>query len=50
MVPLEPCDAELPPCTKTALELVNGIRAKKTVGEATVRRFAELSFVENQAD
>ena len=49
VVPLEPCDAELPPCTKTALELVNAIRAQKTVGEATVRRFAELSFVEDHS-
>ena len=49
MVPLEPCDAELPPCTKTALELVNEIRAQKATGEETVRRFEELSFVENQA-
>ena len=50
VIPLEPCDAELPPCTKTALELVNAIRAQKTAGEATVGRFQELSFVENQAD
>jgi 3-oxoacyl-[acyl-carrier-protein] synthase III len=50
VVPLEPCDAELPPCTQTALELVNAIRAQKTVGEATVQRFEELTFVESRAD
>ena len=48
VVPLEPCDAELPPCTQTALELVNAIRAQKTGAEAAARRFAELSFVESQ--
>jgi 3-oxoacyl-[acyl-carrier-protein] synthase-3 len=47
--PLQPCDAQLPPCTKTALELVNEIRAQKKVGEAEARRFADLSFVENRA-
>jgi len=50
VVPLEPCDAQLPPCTQTALELVNAIRAQKALGEATVHRFEELSFVENHAD
>jgi 3-oxoacyl-[acyl-carrier-protein] synthase III len=50
VVPLEPCDAQLPPCTQTALELVNAIRAQKALGEETVRRFEELSFVENHAD
>jgi 3-oxoacyl-[acyl-carrier-protein] synthase-3 len=49
VLPLEPCDAELPPCTQTALELVNAIRAQKTVGAETVHRFEELSFVENHA-
>ncbi len=48
VVPLEPCDAELPPCTQTALELVNAIRAQKTGAEAAARSFAELSFVESQ--
>ena len=48
VVPLEPCYAELPPCTQTALELVNAIRAQKTGAEAAARRFAELSFVESQ--
>ena len=48
VVPLEPCYAELPPCTQTALELVNASRAQKTGAEAAARRFAELSFVESQ--
>ena len=47
VVPLESSDAELPPCTKTALELVNEIRAHKKEGEAAVRRFEELRFAEN---
>jgi len=50
MTPLHACDAELPPCTKTALEIVNEIRAQKKLGEAEVSRFATLSFPENRAD
>jgi 3-oxoacyl-[acyl-carrier-protein] synthase-3 len=49
MTPLQPCDAELPPCTKTALEIVNEIRAQKKLGEAEVSRFKTLSFPENRA-
>jgi 3-oxoacyl-[acyl-carrier-protein] synthase III len=47
VVPLQPCDAELPPCTQTALELVNDIRAQKKSGEAAASRFADVRFVEN---
>ena len=50
MTPLEPCDAELPPCPKTALELVNEIRAQKKLGEAQAKRFESLSFAENRRD
>jgi 3-oxoacyl-[acyl-carrier-protein] synthase III len=46
---LQPCEAELPPCPKTALELVNEIRAQKKLGEAEASRFATLSFSENLA-
>src|SRR5271170_523821 len=46
--PLEHCDAELPPCSKTALELVNEIRAQKKIGEAEARLFETLSFAENR--
>ena len=50
VTPLQPCDAELPPCSKTALELVNEIRAQKKLGEAEAARFSTLSFPENIAD
>ena len=39
---------ELPPCTQTALEIVNDIRAQKRIGEETVERFATLSFAEQR--
>jgi 3-oxoacyl-[acyl-carrier-protein] synthase-3 len=45
--PVQACDAELPPCTKSALELVNEIRARKKLGEAGASRFETLSFAEN---
>jgi 3-oxoacyl-[acyl-carrier-protein] synthase III len=48
ITPLQPCSAELPPCTKTALELVNEIRAQKKVGEEDVKRFETLSFAEQR--
>jgi hypothetical protein len=38
----------LPPCSKTALELVNEIRAQKKLGEAQATRFEALSFAENR--
>jgi 3-oxoacyl-[acyl-carrier-protein] synthase-3 len=47
VTPLEPCDAELPPCPKTALELVNEIRAQKRIGADEARRFESLQFAEN---
>jgi 3-oxoacyl-[acyl-carrier-protein] synthase III len=50
VVPLQPCDAELPPSPKSALELVNEIRAQKKAGEAAAARFENLSFIENQSD
>jgi 3-oxoacyl-[acyl-carrier-protein] synthase-3 len=46
--PLETSDAELAPCTKTALELVNEVRAQKKLGEAEAARFQTLSFAENR--
>ena len=50
MTPLRLSDAELPPCPKTALELVNEIRAHKKLGEAGASRFETLKFVENSAE
>jgi 3-oxoacyl-[acyl-carrier-protein] synthase III len=47
VTPLQACDAELPPCSKTALQLVNEIRAQKKLGEAEANRFETLSFAEN---
>jgi 3-oxoacyl-[acyl-carrier-protein] synthase-3 len=46
MTPLQPCAAELAPCTKTALELVNEIRAQKQIGAAEAARFETLRFPE----
>jgi 3-oxoacyl-[acyl-carrier-protein] synthase III len=46
--PLETSDAELAPCTKTALELVNEVRAQKKLGEAEAARLQTLSFAENR--
>ncbi|MGC1521999.1 MAG: ketoacyl-ACP synthase III [Steroidobacteraceae bacterium] len=46
--PLEASDAELPPSPKTALELVNEIRAQKQLGQAEARRFETLQFAENR--
>jgi 3-oxoacyl-[acyl-carrier-protein] synthase III len=48
VTPLVVSDAELPPCTKTALELVQEIRAQKRIGAEIVERFAELTFTENR--
>jgi 3-oxoacyl-[acyl-carrier-protein] synthase-3 len=47
VTPLAACDAELPPCTRTALELVNDIRARKGAYDVsepglTWPRFAEV--------
>jgi 3-oxoacyl-[acyl-carrier-protein] synthase III len=49
VTPLQFSDAELPPCTKTALELVTEIRAQKKLGEAEASRFKTLDFAENRA-
>jgi 3-oxoacyl-[acyl-carrier-protein] synthase-3 len=49
VTPLRISDAELPPCTKTALELVTEIRAQKKLGEAEASRFKTLDFAENRA-
>ena len=46
--PLDVSTAQLPPCTKSALELVNEIRARKKLGDADAGRFEHVSFVENQ--
>ena len=48
VTPINESTAQLPPCTKTALEMVNEIRAQKKLGEADAGRFEHLSFVENQ--
>jgi 3-oxoacyl-[acyl-carrier-protein] synthase-3 len=48
VTPREPCTAELPPCTKTALELVNAVRAQKKSSAEATRPFADLTFVENR--
>jgi 3-oxoacyl-[acyl-carrier-protein] synthase-3 len=48
VTPLATSDAELPPCPKTALELVQDIRAQKRIGAAEAERFAELRFAENR--
>ena len=49
LTPLEQSDAELPPTSKTALDIVNEIRAQKKLGEAAASRFQSLSFAENRA-
>ena len=49
LTPLEQSDAELPPTPKTALDIVNEIRAQKKLGEAEAGRFKTLSFPENRA-
>ena len=47
LTPLQTSDAELPPCSKSALQIVNEIRAQKKLGEAEAVRFTTLNFVEN---
>jgi 3-oxoacyl-[acyl-carrier-protein] synthase III len=49
VTPLGKSDAELAPCAKTALELVNEVRAQKKLGEAEAARFKSLDFAENRA-
>ncbi len=48
VLPLQDCDAELPPSPRTALEIVNDIRAQKKLGQAEAARFTTLSFPENR--
>jgi len=48
--PLGTCDAELPPCPQSALEMVMAIRAQKKAGEALVGRFAGLTFCDTLPD
>ena len=46
--PLGTSDAALPPCTQSALELVNEIRAIKARGAHTAGSLAEASFSEQR--
>ena len=48
LTPLEQSDAELPPTNKTALDIVNEIRAQKKLGQAEAGRLQTLSFPENR--
>jgi 3-oxoacyl-[acyl-carrier-protein] synthase III len=48
LTPLEKSDAELVPTTKTALDIVNEIRAQKKLGHAEASRFQTLTFPENR--
>jgi 3-oxoacyl-[acyl-carrier-protein] synthase-3 len=48
LTPLNASDAELPPTSKSALEIVNEIRARKKLGEAEAARFQTLTFPENR--
>ncbi len=47
LTPIHPSDAELPPSPKTALEIVNEIRAQKKLGEADAMRFENMRFAES---
>lgn len=49
LTPLAESDARLPPSAKTALELVNAIRAQKRIGHDEAARFDTLSFPEQGA-
>ncbi len=48
--PLGSSDAELPPCERSALEIVNEIRAQKAADRATVHRFDTLAFTDCKPD
>jgi len=50
VTPLRESVAELPPCTRTALEMVNEIRAHRKKTDEAVGRFAEVAFAEKQTD
>lgn len=47
--PLATTDSDLPPCTQTALEIVNGIRAHKAEGAALGERISAVILAENRA-
>jgi 3-oxoacyl-[acyl-carrier-protein] synthase-3 len=49
LTPLRTSDAGLPPTSKTALDIVNEIRAQKKLGEAEAARFKTLTFPESRA-
>jgi 3-oxoacyl-[acyl-carrier-protein] synthase-3 len=49
LTPLKTSDAELAATSKTALEIVNEIRAQKKLGEAAAERFKTLTFPESRA-
>ncbi len=46
--PINESDAELPPCSKTALQMVNEIRAQKRPSVAAVRKFDTLEFFDQK--
>jgi 3-oxoacyl-[acyl-carrier-protein] synthase III len=46
--PLGSTEIDLPPCEKTALEIVNGIRAQKVAGHEEAESFLTLEFAEQQ--
>jgi 3-oxoacyl-[acyl-carrier-protein] synthase-3 len=46
--PLATSDAELAPCTRTALEIVNEIRARKAEGAALAARIETVTFAEDR--
>jgi 3-oxoacyl-[acyl-carrier-protein] synthase-3 len=46
--PLDESDAELPPCHKTALQMVNEIREQKRPSAGEARRFDALTFFDQQ--
>jgi 3-oxoacyl-[acyl-carrier-protein] synthase III len=47
VVPLRISSVELPPCTKTALQMVNEIRAQRKTGSEAVQKFMAIDFAEN---
>jgi 3-oxoacyl-[acyl-carrier-protein] synthase-3 len=46
--PLQESNAELPPCTKSALQMVNEIRAQKRPSVSEVRKFDALEFFDQK--
>ena len=47
--PLGTTAIDLPPCERTALEIVNGIRAQKVAGHDEAECFLTLGFAEQSA-